>query len=359
MNSMDKALLSSVIPYILLTENNHLLAEGGSLLFNSTDNNYIYEKDKDYYNALKIGGWDISSKGYATYTILFDSYKLIFTGMKVKGISHSKGKNVGIPYYITEKKYAENYFKSFFDVYNSFLKEASQNFQDFTHELKNISTNIGNKAEDIKSIKNLDKDISSRIESIHALSVMIDTKADIMNFISSGKASTIPESRVRPHKKCYKVIKCLEQEAYKKRIKLNICGESQNFICDAPVGFEIIPFLIIENAIKYSPSNNIIDVVVQDIERNVEILFKSFGPQIENHEIDKIFEKGYRGENARKISTSGKGIGLYMVKEFLHKAYNGTISVKQKDPENEIILNQTKYKETTFKLFIPCQNTIK
>ena len=74
--------------------------------------------------------------------------------------------------------------------------------------------------------------------------------------------------------------------------------------------FKLVPFALISNAVKYSMRGG---VSVELVERRLatEVVVQSIGPIIEQDELQKIFEKRYRGKWAKKVS-SGTGVGLYL-----------------------------------------------
>ena len=74
--------------------------------------------------------------------------------------------------------------------------------------------------------------------------------------------------------------------------------------------------------------------------------------EIEKEDLIKIFHKGYRGKSAQNTTSTGKGLGLYIAKEFLEKGFGGKIDVEQ-DGAEIINLNSISYRNTTFKVFIP------
>jgi signal transduction histidine kinase len=83
---------------------------------------------------------------------------------------------------------------------------------------------------------------------------------------------------------------------------------------------------LIENAIKYTPSNGIIEIRTIETENNIIIQIKDTGEGIGADEIETIFGKFVRGRN-QDLKTKGTGLGLYLVKYFIEK-HGGTIQLK-------------------------------
>lgn len=83
-------------------------------------------------------------------------------------------------------------------------------------------------------------------------------------------------------------------------------------------------FNIIENGIKYSPSNTVINIVIEKYEIFTKIDIKDEGVGISEEEIPKIFSRFYRGKNVSE--EEGVGIGLYLSREIIRKQ-NGYIKV--------------------------------
>lgn len=99
----------------------------------------------------------------------------------------------------------------------------------------------------------------------------------------------------------------------------------KNWTCEAI-------FNIIENAIKYSPSNTTIKVSIESYEMFVRIDIQDEGMGILEDEIPKIFSRFYRGKNT--YEEEGIGIGLYLSREIITRE-DGYIKVKSsKDGSN-------------------------
>jgi len=80
---------------------------------------------------------------------------------------------------------------------------------------------------------------------------------------------------------------------------------------------------LINNAIKYSPENSIIDIDVSQDDLMTTFEIKDEGIGIPEHDQKNIFERYFRAENA--LHTQGTGIGLNIVKGHLENL-NGSIT---------------------------------
>lgn len=352
---MIKLLEASILPYIILTKDGQLLSESNGCFFSIVDNNFSFHCEEAFYKSIKVNGWNITSRGYAVYTIIYDDLFIIFTGMKVKGVSKIQGKNVGVPYFFSEKSQVEQYVTKLLNVSKDIDREKSIAFREYSHESKEILRDIYQKALEIKNGNSLDSYYNELLENIFAFTGILSTKTDIMNFISNTDLSlSLPEKDFCVHKKFSKIMKCLNTKAKCKNINIVTEGSSYKNI-SGPRGFELIPFLLLENAIKYSPSNNVITLKFEDFDDKIQVRIESMGPLIDSDEKSRIFTKNYRGRHAEVVEKSGQGIGLYTVKEFLSRGFSGTISVEQSS-KNPCYLNNTTYLQTTFELNIPIQN---
>lgn len=88
---------------------------------------------------------------------------------------------------------------------------------------------------------------------------------------------------------------------------------------------EIIVFNILSNAFKFTPNGGCITINVKKKENQLcEISVQDTGRGIPAHEIDRIFDRFYRGKEEDATTISGTGIGLSFVQE-LTELHNGTI----------------------------------
>lgn len=84
---------------------------------------------------------------------------------------------------------------------------------------------------------------------------------------------------------------------------------------------------LVENAIKYSSPGDSVSVRVRLDDETVSLVVQDTGRGIPARDIDRIFERFYRVDRSRDVSTGGTGIGLSIVR---HVAINhgGSVAVE-------------------------------
>jgi signal transduction histidine kinase len=92
---------------------------------------------------------------------------------------------------------------------------------------------------------------------------------------------------------------------------------------------------LVENAIKYSENQAIINIDYSYENDAFHIKIADNGVGIDAHEKKKIFEKFYRVGNEDVRKTKGTGLGLYIVNEIV-KAHKGSIQVLDNQPKGSI-----------------------
>ncbi len=123
----------------------------------------------------------------------------------------------------------------------------------------------------------------------------------------------------------------------KQKLELNYLGDKMGFM-DKKLLKNILHNLI-SNAIKFSPENGLIEVVVESLKYSIKISVKDNGIGISKQDQKHLFEQFFRGQNATHIQ--GTGLGLNIVAKYLEQM-KGSISFESK--EN---------KGTTFTVIIP------
>ena len=86
---------------------------------------------------------------------------------------------------------------------------------------------------------------------------------------------------------------------------------------------------ILDNAVKYSGEHTTVTVRAKPVVRNVLIEVEDEGIGIKKEEMQKVYQRFYRGNDAAKMAKDGAGVGLYLARMILERQ-GGTISARQK-----------------------------
>jgi two-component system sensor histidine kinase SenX3 len=99
-----------------------------------------------------------------------------------------------------------------------------------------------------------------------------------------------------------------------KRIEITVSGERGRTVygSDSQVATAVVN--LVENAIAYSPEGTTVAVTVGGDRDIVSIAVSDQGIGIPPGELDRIFERFYRADQARSRATGGTGLGLAIVK---------------------------------------------
>jgi two-component system sensor histidine kinase KdpD len=92
---------------------------------------------------------------------------------------------------------------------------------------------------------------------------------------------------------------------------------------------------LIENACKYSKPASTVTIAIQREAESVAVKVSNNGSSIPTDEKSRIFERFYRGAEAKR-STSGSGLGLFVARKIAH-AHGGNLDLETQDGENESI----------------------
>ena len=103
-----------------------------------------------------------------------------------------------------------------------------------------------------------------------------------------------------------------------KRLSFYIHGSRNPFIETFPI-IRLIPFIIFDNCLKYSPSDDIVDIELSEMQTGCKITINSIGPALDKTEINRITEDGFRGKNAHNTRVEGNGIGLYYLEKIINR----------------------------------------
>jgi two-component system OmpR family sensor kinase len=84
---------------------------------------------------------------------------------------------------------------------------------------------------------------------------------------------------------------------------------------------------VLRNAVRYSPAQAPVDVLVGLTPTEVEILIRDAGPGVPGADLERIFEPFYRVAESRDRDSGGEGIGLAITSQVL-QAHGGSVRAR-------------------------------
>ena len=128
----------------------------------------------------------------------------------------------------------------------------------------------------------------------------------------------------------HKAIALMNDKAEGKNVVLSLeIKETLPHIKARPEDIDDVLINILDNAIKYTPSDGKVEVVAISDHKRILVEIKDTGIGIPEDDILHVFDEFYRAENARIIEKEGTGLGLAISKKII-EAYNGNIIVESK-----------------------------
>jgi two-component system phosphate regulon sensor histidine kinase PhoR len=112
-----------------------------------------------------------------------------------------------------------------------------------------------------------------------------------------------------------------------KKIKIDIdCDDDLEALIN-PTLLEQAVLNLVDNAIKYSPAENTIQIAARKDDKEVTIAVKDSGCGIEKSHLSRIFERFYVVDKARTRKLGGTGLGLAIVKHIVN-LHGGSVTVE-------------------------------
>ncbi len=228
----------------------------------------------------------------------------------------------------------------------SIKKRQNQLINDVSHELKTPLTSlilIGERLEAVvskkdrylvKRLKKESKRLRKMVEETLELSKLESNEA-----FNKNKKISISDLVMES----WQTLKPL---AEKKDIKINLLIPTKYFISADIENLKRAFINILDNAIRYSPANEEIQIEIFKRDSSVVMRVRDKGIGLEENEFNDIFSRFYRGDLSRtKYKKSGSGLGLSITKKIINNN-KGFIKASNHKDGGAII-------ETIF----PCLNT--
>jgi two-component system phosphate regulon sensor histidine kinase PhoR len=237
---------------------------------------------------------------------------------------------------------------AFMRVRNTFNKEAElaaqqKNFLlSVTHELKSPIASVKLALETLLK-RDLEKEKQKELLS-NAISDSDRLNKLVENMLLAAK---IDNSTFELYKENVNLSEYMEEgikqttQLFSPKQKISLDIQPNIFFDIDKTIFPSIFLNLFENAVKYSPEDSMIKIILKEEGNGVVLSISDEGVGISEEEKQKIFQKFYRVGSEEIRKTKGTGLGLYIVKTLVEK-HNGTILVKNNSPKGtifEVILN--------------------
>lgn len=280
-------------------------------------------------------GFHTCPYGFSSYIGNEAGNELIYTGLKIKGHFDKSKLKIRtqedflpvIPEDVFQKS-IQNTHLVLAEIQDSatelekFKQKDNDNreFLNFiVHEIRKLNAQIKRCSEELS--KELEKGQNAnneflvyRVNNIFGSSSLVSVRLDAYDFGQNPELITSAvKALVGIYKKFDKVKHCLSVMALQKRVDIAFSGQSF-FESEVYQVFDILPFLLFENAIKYSPKNQTITTQFTEHSDALQIVIESIGPHVPKDEQTRLCEPRFRGKHAIEFEKSGTGYGLYLAK---------------------------------------------
>ena len=169
---------------------------------------------------------------------------------------------------------------------------------------------------------------------------VIDDLLDLSRIESEGASHKEPTDLADL---CHEVVEEMASAADTARVELGFAIEDSGFVIEADRRqMRSAIANLIDNAIKYSDKDSWVRVGLRRAEDGrIEISVADHGIGIPQKDLERIFERFYRVDQARSRQTGGTGLGLSIVRHAVNN-HNGAVEVESREGAG-----------TTFRILLP------
>jgi signal transduction histidine kinase len=149
----------------------------------------------------------------------------------------------------------------------------------------------------------------------------------------TGKRSVVPDVVIQ-------AALFFQEPARKKRMKIHLVDRDTQYKVDADKDLLRQVFInLFDNAVKYGQDGTDILVKCRLQRRTNDLLIEviNTSPPVPRENWEKIFEPGFRGQNALQTIASGTGLGLYICRQIM-SVYHGTIEYRSRADNESVFI---------------------
>lgn len=186
------------------------------------------------------------------------------------------------------------------------------------HDLREINAMIRDSAR-LLSISTSGEQIDEQAIRHHA-SLVVEQAALLSSWlaicdmhIDPDKFAKEPKRRISLHQLFHKAQATFKRIAKSQNVTMVLKGEGKFYVDAHPI-MDILPYVLLDNAVKYSPPHGRVAVTLGETLKTVSVQIASMGPKVEENERSSLCIVGFRGDNAKKRIEKGYGNGLGLLK---------------------------------------------
>ena len=200
------------------------------------------------------------------------------------------------------------------------LQQQEQWVSDVAHELKTpitalrlVSESLSLKAEGRQAV------LVERLEKeLERLQKLVGDLLDLSRLDNALASRSRPPAAIDPRDVIGQAWSTLQELAIPRGIELTIepKRDQARQVCVEPARLHQALFNLIDNALRYSPDGKSIDLSIEERDRWCLIAVRDHGPGFSETDLDRMFERFYRGDPARaRGPRNGSGLGLAIVRQ--------------------------------------------
>ena len=263
-----------------------------------------------------LGGTFVADRALNPIRQLINTLKSIVASGKI---------DVRVPVYQTDKLHEEliSLFNSMLEKIETLMNGMRNVLDNVAHDLRTPMTRLRGTAEmALQSEQKADllrEALSDCIEESERILIMLNTLMDISE-AETGAMKLEPEKmNVAPL--IEDIVELYGYTAEEKGVSVYTGFPEELYLTADRNWVRQVLANLLDNAIKYTPTGGRIDIQACRREQEVVITVKDTGVGISHEELDKIWERLYRGDKSR--SQRGLGLGLSLVNAIVgaHRGY--------------------------------------
>ena len=248
---------------------------------------------------------------------------------RIEKITHmTMGERIDPEFQVDEVRNVARSFNDMLDRLQGAFESEKRLVADASHELKTPLSVIKAQCDVLLQRERTKEEYAGALSKIKATSDTMKKLIDDMlslTRLDSGSLSASGFADVSLGECINRAVKFTEFMAEAKQIQINKNISKDIWIKGDQNALTEIFLNIIENAIKYSPAENSIEIILTPDAREATVEIRDHGAGITQEDMERVFDRFYRGTAARTLP--GTGLGLSIAKA-IAEAHGGRISAR-------------------------------